>query len=228
MHIGEGKITEFISAIDGSISLRVDCSPKMMPDPGQYLLAYADGDADSVLADPLFRVGTASQVLLQCAGDLPSGWAPGTTLRLRGPLGKGFSIPADTRHLALAAFGDTLTRLLPLIQLISEADVAIFSNVPLADLPLEIEAHPLGELCDSLGWADFLAIDVPLAALGPLRQSLGLDTQQGLPCLAQALILSPMPCGGLADCGVCAVSAKKGSKLACIDGPVFELNKLKW
>jgi len=37
----------------------------------------------------------------------------------------------------------------------------------------------------------------------------------------------PMPCGGLGDCGLCAVDLKRGWKLACKDGPVFDLNELE-
>jgi hypothetical protein len=228
MQIGAGKITEIFSALDGCVSLRVDCSPKLVPGPGQYLLAYEEGDADAVLTVPLFRVGSASQPIFQGDTDLPAGWGPGTSLRLRGPLGKGFNIPADTRHLALAACGDTISRLFPLIDLIPDVDIAVFSNAPLADLPMEIEAHPLDALSETMGWADYLAIDLPLERLDTLRQILGLDAQQGLPCLAQVLILSSMPCGALAECGVCAVPARKGYKLACKDGPVFDLNQLKW
>jgi hypothetical protein len=35
-----------------------------------------------------------------------------------------------------------------------------------------------------------------------------------------------MPCAGLADCGVCAVELRRGWKLACKDGPVFDLRDI--
>jgi hypothetical protein len=37
------------------------------------------------------------------------------------------------------------------------------------------------------------------------------------------LITVPMPCGGMGDCGVCNVMTKKGPRLVCKDGPVFDL-----
>jgi NAD(P)H-flavin reductase len=40
--------------------------------------------------------------------------------------------------------------------------------------------------------------------------------------------MAAMPCSGLADCGVCAVPARRGYKLACKDGPVFDLDELDW
>jgi dihydroorotate dehydrogenase electron transfer subunit len=43
---------------------------------------------------------------------------------------------------------------------------------------------------------------------------------------AQILIHTPVPCGGVAECGVCAVTSKSGWKLACRDGPVFDWREL--
>jgi len=35
-----------------------------------------------------------------------------------------------------------------------------------------------------------------------------------------------MPCGGLADCGICAVEGKgRKQLLVCVDGPVFPWTK---
>jgi hypothetical protein len=42
---------------------------------------------------------------------------------------------------------------------------------------------------------------------------------------AQVLVVTPAPCGGLAECGVCAVTTRRGWKMACKDGPVFSLNE---
>jgi len=238
MRNGRGRVTEIISGFDENVSFRIDCPPEMMPAPGQYLLAYDPGEADSVLPVPLFRVGISPRATLQSVLDLPPGWGPGTTLSLRGPLGKGFDIPSDTRHLALAAFGESPARLLPLVRqsLDNSVDIALFIPAPqhpgspshLPPLPAALEIHPLSALPETLTWADTLALDLPMTALPTLRQTLGLDSHEHLPCQAQALIVTPMPCGAIADCGVCAVPARKGYQLACKDGPVFDLNQLKW
>jgi dihydroorotate dehydrogenase electron transfer subunit len=42
---------------------------------------------------------------------------------------------------------------------------------------------------------------------------------------AQALVVPPMPCG-VGACGGCAVSTYRAPKLACTDGPVFDLLRL--
>ena len=41
------------------------------------------------------------------------------------------------------------------------------------------------------------------------------------------LVDAPMPCAGMGDCGVCAVKARGGYRLACKDGPVFERRVLR-
>jgi hypothetical protein len=43
---------------------------------------------------------------------------------------------------------------------------------------------------------------------------------------AQVLIHTPMPCAGLAECGVCAVRDRHDWKMACKDGPVFIMKDL--
>jgi len=149
-------------------------------------------------------------------------------LELRGPLGRGFSIPQGVRRLALAAFGETASRLLPLTEqaLRQEVAVALFTELSVPDLPSAVEINPLGSLTDALTWADFLALDLPLERLAELGDFLGLTHQLHVPCSGQALLWTPMPCGGIAECGVCAVQAGRSWKLACKDGLVFNLEEL--
>jgi dihydroorotate dehydrogenase electron transfer subunit len=80
---------------------------------------------------------------------------------------------------------------------------------------------------EALAWADYLALDVPPDGLDRLRDRLGLDPTSDLAASAQVLISMAMPCGWGA-CGACAVKARRGWKLACKDGPVFDLNVLEW
>jgi hypothetical protein len=148
-------------------------------------------------------------------------------------MGHGFHIPAIPRRLALASLGGCLDLLLPLVHpaLQSEADVAVFSSgSPHTDtLPAAVEVHPLEALPEALTWAVLILMEMPLSALENLRTLLKLGYHDRLPCQAQALIRAPMPCSALADCGACAVRArKKGYRLTCSDGPVFDLNELAW
>jgi hypothetical protein len=226
----------------GERAARIDCASGLILSPGKYILAYQKDEADSVLGWPLFPMGltsppvgaqhtTRAQYDLPLLGPIPSSWNPGTQLHIHGPLGHGFQIPHNTRRLAVAAFGDSAARLLPLIHpsLENEIDIAVFSSVPLPQLPPAIEIHKLRDLKDNLPWADFLAIDIPVKTLPDLRRRLGLDDYGRLPCQAQVLVTIPMPCAGIGDCGACAVQTQKRNyRLACKDGPVFDLKELDW
>jgi hypothetical protein len=134
------------------------------------------------------------------------------------------------QRIALAALGDTAARLLPLIEggMHSDCSITLFTDSPLSQLPSRIEVYPLRSLPEVLDWAQFLLLDVPVGCLSGLRAALGLGFGQSLSCPAQVLIYAPMPCGGLADCGVCAIAARRGWKLVCKDGPVFNLDQLQW
>jgi len=161
-------------------------------------------------------------------GSMPPNWMPGTSLRLYGPLGHGFSLPAGARSVALAALGDTVARLLPLISaaLVQGASIVLCSDARLPQLPTAVEVYPSSALPELFAWADFLALDVPLSSLPELRQRLGMDAHARLPIPAQVLVQTPMPCAGVGACGVCALPAGRGWKLACKDGPVFDLGEV--
>lgn len=151
-------------------------------------------------------------------------------LHLIGPLGHGFALPQNLQRLGLVALGETVSRLLPLVQLASQTRVGmtLFTNLALPQLPAALEVSPLGALPDALEWPDFLALDVPLEAIPQLRTCFGISDQGVLPCPAQVLVTAPMPCAGMAQCGACALPGRRGWKLVCEDGPVFDLGELKW
>ncbi len=184
-----------------------------------------------MLGTAVFRAaGNEAASGFLAAPPIPLSWEPGSPLMLRGPLGKGFNLPAYVKRLALVAMGETAERLLPLAEPGpgQNRDIALVSEAPLPSLLASIEIHSLKTLPEVLAWADFLALDLPLEALPGLRAVLGLEAGRNLPCPSQALILAPMPCAGLAECGACAVPARRGWKLACADGPVFDLHELDW
>ncbi len=204
------------------------CPPQAIPAPGQYLMAWVEEAPHYELAASLYAASTsAGGFRAALPGPLMQ---PGLNLHLRGPLGHGFRPVEGLRRLALAAFDCYPSRLMPLAEsaLRRGADVALFTNAAIPRLPASFEQYPLDSLPEILSWADFLAIDTPLEGLGRLRSTLGLEPGAYLPCPAQVLIFTPMPCGGLAECGACAVMAPRGWKLACKDGPVFDLHELNW
>jgi hypothetical protein len=137
-------------------------------------------------------------------------------------------MPAGVRRIALVAMGNTAARLRSVVDLSIRRDIAValFTDQALASLPAQVEVNPLSALTDALAWADFIIIDVPLNQLSHMRSALGLSSDALLPFPGQALVVAPMPCAGLAECGVCALPVQRGWKLLCKEGPVVELNGL--
>jgi hypothetical protein len=237
MQINTGKISLIQIDPDGNRAAQIDCDPKLIPRPGGYLLAHNPNEPEAVLGYSLFPVGlpgsieSTSKITPVSLGPIPRTWHPGTTLELRGPLGHPFRLPQGIRNLVMIALGDTVGRLLPLISLALEnnVDIVISSDLPLPQLPPIIEIHSLSAIPEAIAWADFLAIDLSLKNLSILRQTLQLGPHDYLPCPAQILISTPMPCAGIGECGVCALpKQKKGYALVCKNGPVFNLNQLQW
>jgi Iron-sulfur cluster binding domain of dihydroorotate dehydrogenase B len=222
MKNGEGKLHEIYL----NSSIRIDCPPELIPAPGQYLLAHARG-SDSPLAVPVFFSDAAPNGF-RCAPILDSSWLPGTQLDLRGPLGHGFAIPSFARKVALIAFDDSFERMRGLIPMAlkQEAEVVLVCKDVVEDMSEAVEVQPLQALIDIYHWADFAAIDVARENLNQLREMLGKTEQAKVPREAQVLVRAPMPCGALAECGVCALAIKHDWKMICKEGPVFEMNSI--
>jgi hypothetical protein len=131
----------------------------------------------------------------------------------------------DVQRLALIALGETNARLLPLAtaSLVDNLSITLFSDATLTELPSSMEAYPLHDLQESVSWADFIAVDVPLESLDQLAEYFSIASQGLSPIRGQVLVQTSMPCSTFGDCGVCAVKIKRSWKLACKDGPVFDL-----
>ncbi len=223
------QITGAVAAlelIDGVASARIVCDPRANPSPGQYLLAAAQGSPEP-LASALFAIRYFEDGFI-ADGPAPVGWQPGTALGLRGPLGHGFSLPSDARRVALIALDAGPRRLLALMDsaLRQSASVALVCEDPPDDLPLELEVQPLVALATVCSWADYAAVDVPRESLGRLITELRYSGLTNRVDSAEVLVRTPMPCGGLGECGICTVRLRKGTRLACCDGPVLRLGLL--
>lgn len=243
MYIGTGQIDE--TFIQSGRAARILCAPNLVPAPGQYLLAHAPSEPGNPLPRPVFRAASHPRGFY-AAQPLPVAWTPGTQLTLRGPLGRGFHLPASARRVAMAAFGGNPSRLLALLEpaLAQQAEITLLSETVPNNLPPAIEILPLTALTETAKWADYLVIDAPRAALSAIQAALRPDSSAHYsgytPNLAtkpppismftgyttEILIETPLPCGGVAECGVCAVQAQNGTLLACKDGPVFDLKTI--
>jgi dihydroorotate dehydrogenase electron transfer subunit len=219
MYTGKGQVLELLLE-DGKRYVRVSCPPGSVPAPGQYLLA-SEGSA-SPLPAPLFYTDLSSQGFIAEAPATAS-WYPGLMLHLRGPLGHGFSLSLQAGRVALVAFDASPQRLRGLIRpaLQQGAAVVLVSSSAPDDLPDDVEVQPLSALDEILEWADYAAFDVARENLSRLRERVGKQRVD-----AQVLIRTPVPCGGIAECGVCAVHSNADWKLACRDGPVFDWREI--
>ncbi|MGD0708857.1 MAG: hypothetical protein ABSA51_10435 [Anaerolineaceae bacterium] len=210
----------------------IRCPPTLRPGAGQYLLAHVAG-GDDVLPTPVFASGIRENGL-QLAGPLPVTWLVGTQLAVRGPLGHGFKLPAGARHVVLASLTDHGSRLALLVEAAlsqeapaQEISIVFCSDSPASGFPSAVEMLPLESLLDLLAWADFFALDAAGDQVSSIRKLLHLQPGQRCPVPVQVLVRTPLACGGLAECGLCAVNTRHGWKLACEDGPVFELDELE-
>ena len=106
------------------------------------------------------------------------------------------------------------------------ASVVLVSELDLPELPPEVEIQPISSLAEVAHWADYVAIDVPRENLPGLREMLGFEEQAKVPFEAQAACSHAYALWRDGDCGVCAVTVRRGWRMACKDGPVFDLKEL--
>ena len=218
MHTGKGQVVELVLR-DGLRHARIACAANLIPSPGQYLLAGTA--SDSPLPDPIPYTDSAPDGFL--AGPAPDHWTPGLEISLRGPLGRGFVLPASARKIALIPFHNHPERLYPLIRpaLKQGAAVVLVNSTSHDHLSDDVEVQPLSALDEVLSWADWIAMDMAREEVPGLRDLLGRQKQSPGLRDAEVLIRTSVPCGGIAECGVCGLVTKSGWKMACREGPVF-------
>lgn len=223
------QVTE-ITTLGRQILVRCDGNggPTPISAPGQVCLAQANLPAQPFLRVPLYPFHKQPGVLEFLIGPAHpyANLEPGTTLDLIGPCGRGFDLPPRGAHLLLVAASPE--RLLPLIHLALERRFAITLLIPeTAPLPelssaIEIQRGPL--TAELATWADLIALDVP-KPLDQAREIRALASASMRPSsFIQAFITPPLPCG-VGACQACWVETPEthSRKLACIEGPVFQL-----
>lgn len=208
---------------------QIHCPNTAIPQAGQFVTAWAADQDNLNLASLLFpsEIGKDG---FYTGSLIPESWKPGTHIKLRGPSGNGFSKVERIRHLLLIACDNSTYRLNPVIHdaIKNKIDVALFTNCYVHHLPKQVETYPINDAKDAVYWADSILIDIKVDELSQLRSILGIQPESHLPCQTQILISIEMPCGSIADCGVCAVKTKKAWRFTCKDGPVFNLKDIEW
>jgi dihydroorotate dehydrogenase electron transfer subunit len=174
-------------------------------------------------------LGSSCSILLDGAqaGDLRNG----DRIDLIGPVGRGFRLDDAGRNLLLVAAHGCIGPLLPLIDraLAGGRSVTLASAdedraFPVSALPPVIEliraadADLIDLLPDAIAWADQIFICGPDGFTARLADRIHARRYPAPRGFAQALQPIDLPCG----VGACNACWRDG-KLACVDGPVFEL-----
>lgn len=222
MRVWESRVRE-IHLNPGGLAAWIECPEEATPTPGQYLQCRLVEHNEEPLSHVVFPMEFEENRILT-ASPVPTSWNPGSRLLVRGPLGKGFQLPTAGNRLAAIALDESVERLYPLLKRALKTGwaVTVCSPPPFPYLPAEIEIIPLNMVEDIISWSDYLVMDIHLKQLDYVRSLLNRGTlPQG-----QALVYSPIPCAGLADCGICAFTNGKMTLFSCKDGPVFVLNQL--
>ncbi len=190
----------------------------------------------------LERKHASRRVRLLPANDLLAQREP-LSLDVLGPAGNGFTLEANTRRLLLVAH---TAQLAPLISLAYEATRAQIAVALLVEhdgpqeqtaallaflgslLPIDVEyqivAHAAPLLPDLLRWCDQVCAAGEPALYAGLRAAIAPSAAPA--GFAQVLLLPEIACGTGACLG-CAVETAHGTRLACVDGPVFDVLTLQ-
>ncbi|NLE44997.1 MAG: hypothetical protein GX620_09780 [Chloroflexi bacterium] len=213
--------------------------------PGRFVMA----DLDGLPRYPIFPARVTPDtfdVLVQ--SDHPAACLDeGASLDLIGPMGRGFRYDESDRRWLLIASNRFLSPALGLLQQASDADVstALLLTAPTATelypirwLPPSVEVHvstfdgsggfpssSLDLFRRLVGWADRVFVVTDRHQHISLAQQVTQARIAPSHDFAQALVVPTMICAA-GFCQGCAVSVADGVKLACTDGPVFDLLEL--
>jgi len=231
--------------------------------PGQFVMVRMISKIDPLLPRPFSIHRLVSQdglvigleLLFKVVGKATHALSlkkPGECLNLTGPLGTGFSIPAEARHINIVAGGIGVAPMIFLLEYLkqqrhdltnvevflggkSKADILCLTDF--SDFGVKVHATTDdGSSGDQCLVTDPLEISVAgnlpdiIYACGPMDMLgciAGIAEKYGINC--QVSIEAMMACG-MGACLGCAVAGRNRSDSyfhACLDGPVFDIKKLR-
>lgn len=214
--------------------------------PGQFITA----DLEHVTRRPLLPAAIDPQgvELLLPLHHSAAQLNQGDEVDLLGPLGHPLPLPSPPTHLLLVADSQRLPALLPFTHeaLKRGVPVTLFLSAPTSDdlyplsrLPPSLEIHTVtadgsagqrGSLADPpadlLIWAGRMLVAADRSIYPDLAEAVR-QVRLGLADdFAQALVLPSIVCG-VGACRGCVVSTRRGYRLACTEGPFFDLLALE-
>ena len=247
------------------LDLAIGVSDPVRIQPGQFFMIQTSPGFDPLLRRPfsVFQFGPVGKngesrlsILYQVVGrgtELMTAWNSGEPVPLVGPLGTGFTVPKNVRHVLMLAGGIGIAPLFGLAELIlreiegvdvricvggkSTEDVLMTHELRAlgADVEVTTEDGSMGMKGLVTDWFEDKASH--LAPMGntivyacgpqPMLAVVGTLTHRlDLPC--QVSIEARMACG-VGSCLGCAVRTReKGYQLVCTTGPVFDVMDIDW
>ncbi len=231
-------------------------APEIAPlaQPGQFVMVRCSEGYDPLLRRPLsiHKVAppsSASQLaLLFAVAGRGTRWLAqrkeGDMIDLLGPLGQGFVLGPESRNLLLVAGGIGIA---PLVALAERGIADGFQVTLLLGAPTQSQLYPADLLPPQIrillatedGSAgrrgvvtDILAELVNEAdqvfACGPISMYNAMASQGILKGKSVQISLEARMGCGMGYCYGCALETKKGLRLVCKDGPVFDLDDIVW
>jgi dihydroorotate dehydrogenase electron transfer subunit len=201
--------------------------------PGQFALAR-----DATTFDPYLRrtlwlyhiEGNQVAFTLAANDPLARRARAGDELDLLAPLGHAIEFASSARHILLIGEDTRIA------QLIASAHAAVaqgrevvlvssstLNNFPVHLLSPEIEYRSEEGLnSEVIAWADSIIASGSAEFYRALAGAIRATRYRLEPGFARVLVDLPMPCGTGACCA-CAVDTARGIRLACVDGPAFDL-----
>jgi dihydroorotate dehydrogenase electron transfer subunit len=176
----------------------------------------------------------------------------GDTIDVLGPFGQPFALDARTRNLLLIGAGPGIAALLllareaaargcavtllagaenaaalpPPFLLPGEVEYQSFNGLQIADFRLQIDPadaqSPISNLQSAISWADQVCAALPSKQLATLANAIRAVKYRWERGFASALLEGPLVCG-VGACGVCATELRRGVRMLCSDGPVFDM-----
>lgn len=224
--------------------------------PGQFLLVRCGNSTDVYLRRPIFPEtgsGDGFSFLLRPDPDPGLAWLltrrPGDTLDLIGPLGQEFPLPSHIRNLLLVSDTQAIGPLLGQMRRGLAAGLAVTLALggrraadlyPISALPPAVEFQaatldgslgrrgPVADLLpELLRWADLVCAAGSIELYRRLRVETAVVRFRAEREYLYGLVTNaPLACGTGACLG-CPVETVAGLRLACLDGPVFDLTTLE-
>jgi dihydroorotate dehydrogenase electron transfer subunit len=206
---------------------------------GQLLLARWPGRYDPYVRAAHFAIPSAESclIIVSTGEHKARPYEVGDVLDVLAPVGKGFRLEASTRRLLLAGDEWSLAPLLALANEATQKQVAVTLLIQQSSsvgrfyealLPLDVEfqvAPQWDVSAELLDWCDQVCVAGPHSTYIRLKERIAESAVVHTAGFAQAVVVPAMPCG-FGACLGCAVETTRGLKLACVEGPVFDLMEL--